>query len=109
MEIEKQRGISVTTSVMEFDYRDYKINILDTPGHQDFAEDYYRSLSHTAHLHQFTCLRFHTFRTVYNDDNTVYSCQCAICIFGYVRLDGNRETTWYFGNDFRDGIRLSGL
>ena len=34
MEIEKQRGISVTTSVMEFDYRDYKINILDTPGHQ---------------------------------------------------------------------------
>ena len=42
MEIEKQRGISVTTSVMEFDYRDYKINILDTPGHQDFAEDTYR-------------------------------------------------------------------
>ena len=40
MEIEKQRGISVTTSVMEFDYRDYKINILDTPGHQDFAEGY---------------------------------------------------------------------
>ena len=45
MEIEKQRGISVTTSVMEFDYRDYKINILDTPGHQDFAEDTYRTLS----------------------------------------------------------------
>ena len=43
MEIEKQRGISVTTSVMEFDYRDYKINILDTPGHQDFAEDTYRT------------------------------------------------------------------
>ena len=39
MDIEKQRGISVTTSVMEFDYHDYKINILDTPGHQDFAED----------------------------------------------------------------------
>ena len=39
MEIEKQRGISVTTSVMEFDYQDYKVNILDTPGHQDFAED----------------------------------------------------------------------
>ena len=39
MEIEKQRGISVSTSVMEFDYRDYKVNILDTPGHQDFAED----------------------------------------------------------------------
>ena len=39
MEIEKQRGIPGTTSVMEFDYRDYKINILDTPGHQDFAED----------------------------------------------------------------------
>lgn len=45
MEIEKQRGISVTTSVMESDYRDYKINILDTPGHQDFAEDTYRTLT----------------------------------------------------------------
>ena len=45
MEIEKQRGISVTTSVMEFDYHDYKINILDTPGHQDFAEDTYRTLT----------------------------------------------------------------
>ena len=39
MDIEKQRGISVSTSVMEFDYHDYKVNILDTPGHQDFAED----------------------------------------------------------------------
>ena len=60
MEIEKQRGISVTTSVMEFDYRPtpnpsheggetesplYKINILDTPGHQDFAEDTFRTLT----------------------------------------------------------------
>lgn len=45
MDIEKQRGISVSTSVMEFDYRDYKINILDTPGHQDFAEDTYRTLT----------------------------------------------------------------
>ncbi|MDE6159101.1 MAG: peptide chain release factor 3 [Bacteroidaceae bacterium] len=45
MEIEKQRGISVTTSVMEFDYHDYKVNILDTPGHQDFAEDTFRTLT----------------------------------------------------------------
>jgi peptide chain release factor 3 len=45
MEIEKQRGISVATSVMGFDYQDYKINILDTPGHQDFAEDTYRTLT----------------------------------------------------------------
>ena len=45
MDIEKQRGISVSTSVMEFDYRGYKINILDTPGHQDFAEDTYRTLT----------------------------------------------------------------
>lgn len=45
MEIEKQRGISVSTSVMEFDYRDYKVNILDTPGHQDFAEDTFRTLT----------------------------------------------------------------
>ncbi|MBO4268989.1 MAG: peptide chain release factor 3, partial [Bacteroidaceae bacterium] len=45
MDIEKQRGISVTTSVMEFDYEGYKINILDTPGHQDFAEDTFRTLT----------------------------------------------------------------
>ncbi|WP_337044785.1 peptide chain release factor 3 [Emticicia sp. 17c] len=45
MEIEKQRGISVATSVMTFEYRDLKINILDTPGHKDFAEDTYRTLT----------------------------------------------------------------
>lgn len=45
MEIEKQRGISVATSVMGFNYRDKKINLLDTPGHQDFAEDTYRTLT----------------------------------------------------------------
>ena len=45
MEIEKQRGISVTTSVMEFDYEGFKVNILDTPGHQDFAEDTFRTLT----------------------------------------------------------------
>ncbi len=45
MEIEKQRGISVSTSVMAFDYRNYKVNILDTPGHEDFAEDTYRTLT----------------------------------------------------------------
>ncbi|MFZ2537587.1 MAG: peptide chain release factor 3 [Oscillospiraceae bacterium] len=44
MEIEKQRGISVTSSVMNFDYKGYRINILDTPGHQDFSEDTYRTL-----------------------------------------------------------------
>ena len=45
MEIEKQRGISVATSVMGFDYKNTKINILDTPGHKDFAEDTYRTLT----------------------------------------------------------------
>jgi peptide chain release factor 3 len=45
MEIERQRGISVATSVMAFDYKNLKINILDTPGHQDFAEDTYRTLT----------------------------------------------------------------
>ncbi|MBI1316012.1 peptide chain release factor 3 [bacterium] len=45
MEIEKQRGISVATSVMAFEYAGRKINILDTPGHQDFAEDTYRTLT----------------------------------------------------------------
>lgn len=45
MEIEKQRGISVATSVMGFNYNGNKINLLDTPGHQDFAEDTYRTLT----------------------------------------------------------------
>ncbi|MFC4559582.1 peptide chain release factor 3 [Virgibacillus kekensis] len=45
MEIEKQRGISVTSSVMNFPYNDYQVNILDTPGHEDFSEDTYRTLT----------------------------------------------------------------
>ena len=45
MEIERQRGISVATSVMGFEYNSYKINILDTPGHQDFQEDTFRTLT----------------------------------------------------------------
>ncbi len=45
MEIEKQRGISVTSSVMNFPYKDYQVNILDTPGHEDFSEDTYRTLT----------------------------------------------------------------
>ena len=44
MEIEKQRGISVTSSVLQFNYDDHCVNILDTPGHQDFSEDTYRTL-----------------------------------------------------------------
>ena len=44
MELEKQRGISVTSSVLQFEYADRCINILDTPGHQDFSEDTYRTL-----------------------------------------------------------------
>lgn len=45
MEIEKQRGISVTSSVLQFDYHGYRVNILDTPGHEDFSEDTYRTLT----------------------------------------------------------------
>lgn len=45
MEIEKQRGISVTSSVMQFEYQNRRVNILDTPGHQDFSEDTYRTLT----------------------------------------------------------------
>jgi peptide chain release factor 3 len=45
MEVEKQRGISVTSSVMQFDYLGHVINLLDTPGHQDFSEDTYRVLT----------------------------------------------------------------
>ena len=48
MEIEKQRGISVASSVMQMEYRDCVINLLDTPGHQDFSED--RSEEHTSEL-----------------------------------------------------------
>jgi peptide chain release factor 3 len=44
MELEKQRGISVSSSVLQFEYRELKINLLDTPGHQDFGEDTYRTL-----------------------------------------------------------------
>jgi peptide chain release factor 3 len=45
MEIEKQRGISVASSVMQFEYQDHVVNLLDTPGHQDFSEDTYRVLT----------------------------------------------------------------
>ncbi|MDY7025792.1 MAG: peptide chain release factor 3 [Pseudomonadota bacterium] len=45
MEMEKERGISVTTSVMQFPYRDHIVNLLDTPGHADFSEDTYRTLT----------------------------------------------------------------
>ena len=44
MELERQRGISVTSSVLQFDYEGYRINLLDTPGHEDFSEDTYRTL-----------------------------------------------------------------
>src|SRR5438045_4515602 len=45
MELEKQRGISVTTSVMQFPYKNFIMNLLDTPGHADFSEDTYRTLT----------------------------------------------------------------
>ncbi|HEY3451188.1 MAG TPA: peptide chain release factor 3 [Myxococcales bacterium] len=47
MELEKQRGISVTSSVLQFEYSGYAVNLLDTPGHQDFSEDTYRTLAAT--------------------------------------------------------------
>src|SRR5690554_1208363 len=45
MELEKQRGISITSSVLQFRYHDYAVNLLDTPGHADFSEDTYRTLA----------------------------------------------------------------
>ena len=45
MEMERERGISITSTVLQFPYQDYVINLLDTPGHQDFSEDTYRTLS----------------------------------------------------------------
>ena len=45
MELEKQRGISITTSVMQFPYKNRIVNLLDTPGHEDFSEDTYRTLT----------------------------------------------------------------
>ena len=45
MELEKQRGISVSSTVLQFDYDGYVVNLLDTPGHQDFSEDTYRVLT----------------------------------------------------------------
>src|SRR5512140_1450760 len=47
MELERQRGISVTSSVLQFNYEGFAINLLDTPGHQDFSEDTYRTLAAT--------------------------------------------------------------
>jgi peptide chain release factor 3 len=45
MELERKRGISVSSTVLQFDYRGYRINLLDTPGHKDFSEDTYRVLT----------------------------------------------------------------
>src|SRR6516162_6348910 len=45
MQLERERGISVTTSVLQFPYRGHAVNLLDTPGHQDFSEDTYRTLT----------------------------------------------------------------
>lgn len=45
MELEKQRGISITSTVLQFEYKNYCLNLLDTPGHQDFSEDTYRTLA----------------------------------------------------------------
>jgi peptide chain release factor 3 len=45
MELEKQRGISVSSTVLQFDYNNYRVNLLDTPGHHDFSEDTYRVLT----------------------------------------------------------------
>src|SRR3982750_2516358 len=42
MELEKKRGISASQTVLQFDYNDYRVNLLDTPGHKDFSEDTYR-------------------------------------------------------------------
>ena len=55
MDIEKQRGISVTSSAMQFDYEGYCINILDTPGHQDFSEDTYRTLVAADEIGRASC------------------------------------------------------
>ena len=44
LELEKQRGICVSSSVLHFEFRDHRVNILDTPGHRDFSEDTYRTL-----------------------------------------------------------------
>ena len=45
MELEKKRGISISSTVLQFDYNGYRLNLLDTPGHKDFAEDTYRTLT----------------------------------------------------------------
>src|SRR5678816_3447749 len=45
MELEKKRGISISSTVLQFEYRGYRINLLDTPGHKDFSEDTYRVLT----------------------------------------------------------------
>jgi hypothetical protein len=63
MEMEKERGISITSSVLQFEYEGLCVNLLDTPGHQDFSEDTYRALmaadsaitSHKSRRHSTRC------------------------------------------------------
>ena len=57
MEIERQRGISVATSVLAFIYKDIKINILDTPGHKDFSEDTFRTLTAVDSVCGYRCCK----------------------------------------------------
>ena len=64
MELEKQRGISITSSVMQFEYEGYCINILDTPGHQDFSEDTYRTLMAADSAVRVSMSRFTTFEEI---------------------------------------------
>ena len=59
MEMEKERGISITTSVMQFPYKKHTINLLDTPGHEDFSEDTYRTLTEKVGIQNWrNCSRF---------------------------------------------------
>ena len=51
MELEKQRGISITSTVLQFEYKNCCLNLLDTPGHQDFSEDTYRTLAAVSYTH----------------------------------------------------------
>ena len=83
MEIEKERGISVTSSVLQFNYDGYCINILDTPGHQDFSEDTYRTL-----------MAADSAVMVYSDNFSIF-CRMCLCKLDVASIVCEKLDTYY--------------
>ena len=95
MELEKQRGISITSSVMQFEYEGYCINILDTPGHQDFSEDTYRTLMAADSAVMVIDAAKGIECGMTDEEANAESSRCLRCDhFGYGIFRGGRKSTW---------------